>query len=104
MAILKPPESIGTIRQLLAVSVLNWQGLALIVQLWALAGRDKARKTGGVALWLKKRKLIQVSDFKLDVSAKSFSDFICAAFLRIWRHYFCARICIVDLFAISNQS
>jgi len=44
----------------LAVSVLNWQGLALIVQLWALAGRDKARKTGGVALWLKKRKLIQV--------------------------------------------
>jgi len=58
MAILSPPESIGTIPQLLAVSVLNWQGLALIVQLWALAGRDKARKTGGVALLLKK---LQVS-------------------------------------------
>jgi hypothetical protein len=41
----------------LAVSVLNWQGLALIVQLWALVGRDKARKTGGVAKLLKKQQV-----------------------------------------------
>lgn len=58
MAILKPPVKIGTIRQLLAVSVLNWQGLALIVQLWALVGRDKAIKTGGVGVLLKKTQII----------------------------------------------
>ena len=58
MAILSPPESIGTIPQLLAVSVLNWQGLALIVQLWALAGKDSPKKTGGVVVLLEKTQVI----------------------------------------------